>query len=403
VAPDSDMGSRKDRELRQRSHKLEDVVNALEKRDNYKKAVTKAESDSKWLFEEDTEEDDLYKSLARARELAERERRKREEVIAEQVDKAVKDKREAKKKDTRLVFNTTTEFIKSVPTAPHGNSSDSGENMDVAEEEENHEETTKSIEAIQQMQKVRGKKRKRRNEEMDIETEEAAEDQVETNIKSENKSSNSQEKQELRDPIAEIIGEEALVSKSMFATIQHIRSRGGIQALAMEYPTGRASDKKVDNVNIDNDNVRIEYLDEQGRQMTPKEAFRRLSYRFHGKAPGKNKDEKRMKREAEELRRKMMPTADTPLMTLSAIQRTQKQTRQPYVIMGGNTTKILAQKVPLAGPTVTGPAAPEASQERGKSVAGTFREISIDHANSPKIKREEGDNKKEKVSFGFKQ
>jgi len=30
--------------------------------------------------------------------------------------------------------------------------------------------------------------------------------------------------------------------------------------------------------------------------MTQKEAFRRLSYRFHGKEPGKNKQEKKLKK-----------------------------------------------------------------------------------------------------------
>jgi len=38
--------------------------------------------------------------------------------------------------------------------------------------------------------------------------------------------------------------------------------------------TGRASDKKVDEVNADHDTFRLDYLDERGRQMTPKEAFR---------------------------------------------------------------------------------------------------------------------------------
>lgn len=43
-------------------------------------------------------------------------------------------------------------------------------------------------------------------------------------------------------------------------------------------------------------NIRLEYLDEQGRPMTVKEAFRAQSYKFHGKKPGKNNQEKRQKR-----------------------------------------------------------------------------------------------------------
>ena len=42
--------------------------------------------------------------------------------------------------------------------------------------------------------------------------------------------------------------------------------------------------------------VKLEYVDDAGRTMTPKEAFRMLSHRFHGKGSGKRKTEKRMKK-----------------------------------------------------------------------------------------------------------
>ena len=41
--------------------------------------------------------------------------------------------------------------------------------------------------------------------------------------------------------------------------------------------------------------ILIERRDEFGRIMTPKEAFRMISHKFHGKGPGKKKQEKRMK------------------------------------------------------------------------------------------------------------
>ncbi|MBN3282951.1 SNUT1 protein, partial [Polyodon spathula] len=46
--------------------------------------------------------------------------------------------------------------------------------------------------------------------------------------------------------------------------------------------------------------VKIEYVDETGRKLTPKEAFRQLSHRFHGKGSGKIKTERRMKKLEEE-------------------------------------------------------------------------------------------------------
>uniref|UniRef100_A0A6B2LGP5 Uncharacterized protein n=1 Tax=Arcella intermedia TaxID=1963864 RepID=A0A6B2LGP5_9EUKA len=151
------------------------------------------------------------------------------------------------------------------------------------------------------------------------------------------------------------MGPEPLAKNGYLATLELLKSYGGIKALSLDSYTGRSSDKLVEEEYPDTPkekelNFRLDYVDERGRPMTPKEAFRRLSYRFHGKAPGKNKDEKRLRKEEEELRRKMMSITDTPLQTLSAIQKTQQQSKLPYVIMGGNTTKILAQKTPLPVP-----------------------------------------------------
>lgn len=48
--------------------------------------------------------------------------------------------------------------------------------------------------------------------------------------------------------------------------------------------------------------VNLEYVDDQGRQLTPKEAYKQLSYRFHGKGPGKAKTDKKLKKLAEEIK-----------------------------------------------------------------------------------------------------
>ncbi|VEL43970.1 unnamed protein product [Protopolystoma xenopodis] len=46
--------------------------------------------------------------------------------------------------------------------------------------------------------------------------------------------------------------------------------------------------------------VRLEYVDDLGRRLNSKEAFRQLSHKFHGKGSGKRKTEKRMKKIEEE-------------------------------------------------------------------------------------------------------
>lgn len=50
-------------------------------------------------------------------------------------------------------------------------------------------------------------------------------------------------------------------------------------------------------------NVKLEYKDEFGREMTQKEAFKYLSHQFHGKGSGKLKTEKRLKRIEDERKR----------------------------------------------------------------------------------------------------
>jgi len=42
--------------------------------------------------------------------------------------------------------------------------------------------------------------------------------------------------------------------------------------------------------------LRLDKYDEFGRKMTPREAFRHLSHKFHGKMPGKKKMEKKIQR-----------------------------------------------------------------------------------------------------------
>jgi len=78
--------------------------------------------------------------------------------------------------------------------------------------------------------------------------------------------------------------------------------------------------------------------------MTQKEAFRRLSYRFHGKEPGKNKQEKKIKKISEEKRRKNMRDDDTPLMSVSAMKKALHKTGQAFVIMDGNSAKLKEQR-----------------------------------------------------------
>ncbi|KAJ3125200.1 hypothetical protein HK098_000511 [Nowakowskiella sp. JEL0407] len=64
--------------------------------------------------------------------------------------------------------------------------------------------------------------------------------------------------------------------------------------------------------------IKLEYHDEFGRQLTPKEAYRQLSHRFHGKGSGKLKTEKRLKKIQEEEKMKKVAAFDVPISTGNA-------------------------------------------------------------------------------------
>lgn len=95
-------------------------------------------------------------------------------------------------------------------------------------------------------------------------------------------------------------------------------------------------------------NVKLEYIDDDGHILCAKEAFRYLSHKFHGKGPGKNKVEKRMKKNEQEILMKRMSSTDTPLGTLNLLQAKQKETQSPYIVLSGNkqlqTTSISKTK-----------------------------------------------------------
>ncbi|XP_025412305.1 U4/U6.U5 tri-snRNP-associated protein 1 [Sipha flava] len=82
-------------------------------------------------------------------------------------------------------------------------------------------------------------------------------------------------------------------------------------------------------------NIKLDYIDDDGHLLSEKEAFRYLSHKFHGKGPGKNKIEKRIKKAEQEALMKQMSSTDTPLGTLNMLQSKQKQTQSPYIVLSG--------------------------------------------------------------------
>ncbi|TFY60449.1 hypothetical protein EVJ58_g5150 [Rhodofomes roseus] len=79
--------------------------------------------------------------------------------------------------------------------------------------------------------------------------------------------------------------------------------------------------------------VNIVYYDEFGRELTPKEAWKALSHKFHGKGSGRLKTEKRLKKIAEEKKQEAMASGDTPLSMNQAFQIRQEKAGQAHFVL----------------------------------------------------------------------
>ena len=79
--------------------------------------------------------------------------------------------------------------------------------------------------------------------------------------------------------------------------------------------------------------VQLKYVDEFGRSMNQKEAFKHLSHQFHGKGSGKQKTEKHLKRIDDDKKREAQSTLDSSQATgmNNAMGTTQKKNRQAGV------------------------------------------------------------------------
>lgn len=82
--------------------------------------------------------------------------------------------------------------------------------------------------------------------------------------------------------------------------------------------------------------VQLKYVDEHGRLMDQKEAFKHLSHQFHGKGSGKMKTEKHLKKIQDEKKREAMSTLDSSQHTgmNNAMGVTAKKNRQAGVRLG---------------------------------------------------------------------
>ncbi|CAK8564834.1 unnamed protein product [Lathyrus sativus] len=137
---------------------------------------------------------------------------------------------------------------------------------------------------------------------------------------------------------------EVAVGKGLSGALKLLKDRGTLKE-SIEWG-GRNMDKKKSKLvgivedegkEVQNKNeIHIERTDEFGRILTPKEAFREFSHKFHGKERGKMKQEKRMKQFQEELKLKQMKSSDTPSLSVERMREAQARMKTPYLVLSGH-------------------------------------------------------------------
>lgn len=124
--------------------------------------------------------------------------------------------------------------------------------------------------------------------------------------------------------------------------LDRAKARGGNRDQATREYENRLREQQEARQNLDafkeyKPDVNIVYYDEFGRALTPKEAWKALSHKFHGKGSGRMKTEKRLKKIAEERKKEAMASGDTPLSMNQAFQiRQQKAGQAHFVLSVGN-------------------------------------------------------------------
>ncbi|RIB11380.1 SART-1 protein [Gigaspora rosea] len=140
--------------------------------------------------------------------------------------------------------------------------------------------------------------------------------------------------------------------------------------------------------------INLEYVDEFGNQLTPKEAFRQLSHKFHGKSSGKSKTEKRLKKLEEERKLKAMSSVDTPLNMATALQERQKASGSAHVVLSvGNRAVVPNSMMPNNDNRASSKSVPSVLSTNGPNIITVNGGLTGQSMNAPE---------REKVTFGLK-
>lgn len=303
------------------------------------------------VLEEDEAEQELQKQLEKQRKLKQKQLLKDSgEKVAEQIKIISKNEiNNDSEKKNNIVFNATSEFCRTLGDIPtyglSGNREDQEDIMDFEQQEEKDDAGDSDSDM---------------DENVGWSTVNLDEEQKNTDFATAS---------------ATILDEEPIVNSGLAAALLLCKNKGLLDTQMQKVARVKAPKGALPNVNYciedkmgfddkysrreeyrgftqdfkEKDSykpdVKIEYVDESGRKLTPKEAFRQLSHRFHGKGSGKMKTEKRMKKLEEEALLKKMSSSDTPLGTVALLQEKQKSQKTPYIVLSGSGKSMNANNI----------------------------------------------------------
>merc|ERR1719253_2347330 len=119
--------------------------------------------------------------------------------------------------------------------------------------------------------------------------------------------------------------------------LAYLRARSQIGNDQESHKFKKSDNRPLEMSTVDGD-IKLEYRDDFGRVQTPKEAFRAISWKFHGKVPGRKNMERRILRLENEMRLKSMNPVES-LPTLRALKHVQKAEAKPYMVLSGANEK----------------------------------------------------------------
>mmetsp|Transcript_80527 Transcript_80527/g.260878 ORF Transcript_80527/g.260878 Transcript_80527/m.260878 type:complete len:585 (-) Transcript_80527:350-2104(-) len=124
---------------------------------------------------------------------------------------------------------------------------------------------------------------------------------------------------------------------SVASGLAYLRARAQIGNDQESHKFKKSDNRPLEMSTLDGD-IKLEYRDDFGRVQTPKEAFRAISWKFHGKTPGRKNMERRLLRLENEMRLKTMDPMSA-LPTLRALRHVQAVEAKPFMVLSGANEK----------------------------------------------------------------